>query len=120
MKRNCYLDLRFRPSSASQPHHSMNEPLNMNRKVVAIPNSSRHMLDVTELQARVIIWLASQERVGNTGPSSATSHYLQSQALLMHAPQGFTIKKSLRNFLQKRKKRSQKSHAHCISEYSTT
>ncbi|KAL2327136.1 hypothetical protein Fmac_020563 [Flemingia macrophylla] len=93
----------------------------MNRKVVAIPNSSRHMLDATELQARVIILLASQEREEKSkGPDSATSHYMQSQALLMHAPQCFTIKKSLRNFLQKRKKRSQKSHAHCISQYSTT
>ncbi|TKY47914.1 TIFY 5A [Spatholobus suberectus] len=108
MKRNCYLDLRFRPSSASPPHYSI-----INEKVVAIPHSSRHVLDVTELQARVIIWLASQD---NTGPASATSLSLQSQALLMHAPQGFSIKRSLRNFLQKRKKRSQKSHPHCNSQ----
>ncbi|RDX59739.1 hypothetical protein CR513_61833, partial [Mucuna pruriens] len=56
------------------------------------------------MQARVIIWLASQEREGRTGPALATSLSLQSQALLMHAPQGFSIKTSLRNFLQKRKK----------------
>ncbi|KAK7393813.1 hypothetical protein VNO78_22377 [Psophocarpus tetragonolobus] len=121
MKRNCYLDLRFRHSSASSPlpHDSMNEPWTMNKNVVAIPHSnSRHMLDVTELQARVIIWLASQDN--NTGPTSATSLSLQSQALLMHAPQGFSIKRSLRSFLHKRKTRSQKSHPHCISQYSTT
>ncbi|KAH1034867.1 hypothetical protein AAZX31_20G058200 [Glycine max] len=111
MKRNCYLDLRFRPSSASSPHDSI-----MSKKVVAIPQSRRHMLDVTELQARVILWLASQEREGNTGPASATSLSLQSQALLMHAPQGSSVKRSLRNFLQKRKKRFQKSHPHCFSQ----
>ncbi|XP_047150244.1 uncharacterized protein LOC124822289 [Vigna umbellata] len=115
MKRNCYLDLRFRPSSASSPHHSMNELLNMNKKVLAIPHGGggRHMLEVTELQARVIIWLASQEMDGSSrGAASAMSLSLQSQPLLMHAPQGFSIKTSLRNFLHKRKKRSQKSHAH--------
>ncbi|CAJ1965006.1 unnamed protein product [Sphenostylis stenocarpa] len=114
MKRNCYLDLRFRSSSASSPHDSMNELLNMNKNVVGIPHggSGRHMLDVIELQARVIIWLASQKRDGSTEAASATSLSLQSQALLMHAPQGFSIKTSLRNFLHKRKKRSQKSHPH--------
>ncbi|ESW17961.1 hypothetical protein PHAVU_006G001900 [Phaseolus vulgaris] len=117
MKRNCYLDLHFRPSSASSSHHSMNElmNMNMNKKVVAIPHAAaaRHMLDVTELQARVIIWLASQEMDGSSrGGGSVTSLSMQSQPLLMHAPQGFSIKTSLRNFLHKRKKRSQKSHPH--------
>ncbi|RZB42681.1 protein JAZ13 isoform X2 [Glycine soja] len=119
MKRNCYLDLRFRPSSASSPHDSilfLAFVVSMSKKVVAIPQSRRHMLDVTELQARVILWLASQEREGNTGPASATSLSLQSQALLMHAPQGSSVKRSLRNFLQKRKKRFQKSHPHCFSQ----
>jgi len=65
------------------------------------------------VQARVIIWLASQEMDGSSrGAASATWLSLQSQPLLMHAPQGFSIKTSLRNFLHKRKKRSQKSHAH--------
>ncbi|XP_057431347.1 protein JAZ13 [Lotus japonicus] len=105
MKRNCYLNLRSNPSS----RESMNEALNVNQQMVAIPHSRRHMLDVTELQARVIIWLGSQEmeaRKGNKGPASIPLFPLQPQALLM---QGFCIKRSLHNFLQKRKKRS-KSH----------
>ncbi|XP_057431038.1 protein JAZ13-like [Lotus japonicus] len=125
MKRNCYLNLRSNPSSRESMKQTefflhlqiylfvqgffRNEALNVNQQMVAIPHSRRHMLDVTELQARVIIWLASQEmeaRKGNKGPASIPLFPLQPQALLM---QGFCIKRSLHNFLQKRKKRS-KSH----------
>ncbi|KAK7316514.1 hypothetical protein RJT34_00037 [Clitoria ternatea] len=108
MKRNCYLDLRFRPS--------MNEPLNINKRVFAIRhNTPQYMFDVAEIQARVIIWLVSQEMNGGKGTATASSlSFLQSQlALLIHAPQVFSIKRSLRNFLQKRKKRTQKLHLQC-------
>ncbi|KAK7306889.1 hypothetical protein VNO77_44849 [Canavalia gladiata] len=121
MKRNCYLDLRFRPSGSTSPHDSMNEPLSINKRVVAIQHNRRHhTFDITELQARVIIWLASQERNGSTGASSAPSlSILQPRALLMHTPQGFSIKRSLRHFLQKRKKRSQ-SHISIATHNSKT
>ncbi|KAK7320236.1 hypothetical protein VNO77_29541 [Canavalia gladiata] len=56
--------------------------------------------------ARVIIWSASREMEESTG--------LQSQALLMNVSQGLSIKKSLHNFLQKRKKRSQ-SHSSIVA-----
>lgn len=62
------------------------------------------------LQARVILWLASQEveeSNGGTGPAPTLSISLQPRALLLHDPQGFSVKRSLHNFLQKRKKRSQ-------------
>ncbi|KAL5071933.1 hypothetical protein RYX36_022820 [Vicia faba] len=66
--------------------------------------------DERELQARVILWLASQEmegRNGSEGIHPTLSLSLQPQALLMHASHGFSIKRSLQNFLHKRNKRIQ-------------
>ncbi|RDY02177.1 Protein TIFY 5A, partial [Mucuna pruriens] len=123
MKRNCYLDLRLHSSSSnSTSHRSMqaistlssqylhfcrNETLNIHNKLVAILHNGRHcMFDTAELQARVIIWLASREMEESTG--------LHSRALLIHVSRGLSIKKSLHNFLQRRKKRSQ-SHISIVT-----
>lgn len=60
---------------------------------------------------RVIILLASQEMEEKNGSKRSTptlSLSLQPQVLLMHASQGFSIKRSLLSFLQKRKKRCPK------------
>ncbi|XP_061356726.1 protein JAZ13 [Gastrolobium bilobum] len=122
MKRNCYLVLRFHPSSGYSPrHNSKNELLSINKQVVAVLHNKRHMFDITELQARVIIWLASQEmeeKDASMGPAPTPSLLLQPKALLVHAPNGISIKRSLRNFLQRRKKRSQ-SHI-AIATHSST
>ncbi|XP_020234371.1 uncharacterized protein LOC109814370 [Cajanus cajan] len=100
MKRNCYLGLRLHSSS-------MNETLNMHNKLAAILHAhGRHCIfDRAELQARVIIWLASGGMEESTG--------LHSQALLIHVSRGLSMKKSLQNFLQRRKKRSQSNISNC-------
>ncbi|XP_027938927.1 protein TIFY 5A-like [Vigna unguiculata] len=96
MKRNCYLDLRLHSSSS---HTSMNGKFNIHSiKLAAILHNQRHCIfDTTELQARAIIWLASREMV--------KTRSLCSEALLVHIPPHLSIKKSLHNFLQRRKKR---------------
>ncbi|KAL5126065.1 Protein TIFY 5A [Glycine soja] len=83
-------------------HFCRNRTLNIHNKLVAILHNGRQCIfDTAELQARVIIWLASREMEGSTG--------LHSETLLIHVSRGLSIKKSLQNFLQRRirKKRSQ-------------
>ncbi|WVY91066.1 hypothetical protein V8G54_036580 [Vigna mungo] len=97
MKRNCYLDLRLHSSSS---HTSMQatSTLSFHIKLAAILHNQRHCIfDTTELQARAIIWLASREMV--------KTRSLRSEALLVHISPHLSIKKSLQNFLQRRKKR---------------
>ncbi|KAI5393104.1 hypothetical protein KIW84_060299 [Lathyrus oleraceus] len=82
---------------------------NVNKQTVN-DSHDRDKFDEREFQARVIIWLASQEmegRNGNKGLQPTLSLSLQPQALLMHASHGFSIKRSLQNFLHKRNKRIQ-------------
>ncbi|CAL0323067.1 unnamed protein product [Lupinus luteus] len=114
MKRNCTLDLRFHSSSSySLPHNSTNEPLNISKQLLhAILHKRSHTLDITELQARMIIWLAKQEmeeiKNGGTRTNNPMPLFsLQLHALLMHLPQGISIKRSIGSFLEKRKKRCQ-------------
>ncbi|XP_019457768.1 PREDICTED: protein JAZ13-like [Lupinus angustifolius] len=113
MKRNCTLDLHFHSSSSySLSHNSMNEPLNISKQFLhAILHKRSHTLDITELQARMIIWLANQEmeeiKNGGRRRNSIPLLSLQLHALLMHLPQGISIKKSIGSFLEKRKKRFQ-------------
>nr|XP_004502076.1 protein TIFY 5B-like [Cicer arietinum] len=103
MKRNCFL--------GSSSHKSMNEKINVRKEFVAIAHNGHLMFDESELQARVIIWLASQKIEGKNGSKGSRpilSLSLQLRALFMHnSSQGFSIKRSLHNFLQKRKKRTQ-------------
>ncbi|KAE9599485.1 hypothetical protein Lalb_Chr14g0362711 [Lupinus albus] len=113
MKRNCTLDLPFHPSSSySLSHNSMNETLNISKQLLhAILHKRNHTLDITEIQARMIIWFASQEmeenKNGGTRKNPMPLISLQLHALLMHLPQGISIKRSIGSFLQKRKKRCQ-------------
>ncbi|CAL5203491.1 unnamed protein product [Lathyrus oleraceus] len=101
MKRNCYFDSLSQKSTDD-----------IDKQLVAIAHGY-HKFDDREFQARVIIWLANQEMEGRNGRKNfppTLSLSLQPQVLLMHASHGFSIKRSLENFLQKRKKRIQ-SHA---------
>ncbi|KAI5393105.1 uncharacterized protein LOC127095684 [Lathyrus oleraceus] len=87
----------------------MGKRFNVNKQTVN-DSHDRDKFDEREFQARVIIWLASQEmegRNGNKGLQPTLSLSLQPQALLMHASHGFSIKRSLQNFLHKRNKRIQ-------------
>ncbi|CAK8566966.1 unnamed protein product [Lathyrus sativus] len=103
MKRNCYLDLLSQKS--------MNEKSKVNKKLVAISPE--------EFQVRVIIWLANQEMEGRSGRKKlppTLSLSLRPQVLLMHASHGFSIKRSLENFLHKRKKKIQ-SHVSVVTSH---
>jgi len=63
------------------------------------------------LQARAIIWLASEQMEGKNGSNKESTPTLslsmQPSALQIHASHGFSIKRSLQNFLQRRNKRIQ-------------
>ncbi|KAL1307188.1 uncharacterized protein LOC107496185 isoform X1 [Arachis duranensis] len=106
MKRNCCLDLRLRSSSSH--HRSIicrNEMLELHNKLVGIIHDGRScMFDITELQARVIIWVASSQKVEERIVG------IQTQALLMYASRGLSVKRSLQEFLQNRKRRCQSTH----------
>ncbi|KAK2442539.1 Protein TIFY 5A [Trifolium repens] len=85
-----------------------NKELNVNKHLVV--NIPHHKFEERELQARVMIWLASQEmeeKNGSKGSTPTLSLSLQPRALLMHTSHGFSVKRSLQNFLEKRKKRIQ-------------
>ncbi|KAL2316522.1 hypothetical protein Fmac_030398 [Flemingia macrophylla] len=129
MKRNCHLPIRPHSSTCSPSHCSMqaltfhyelqqpngmefffryllifqhfcrNETLNIHNKLAAILRGRQCIFDTAELKARVIIWLANGGMEESTG--------LHSQALLIHVSRGLSMKNSLQNFLQRRKKRSQ-------------
>ncbi|KAK2965288.1 hypothetical protein RJ640_004157 [Escallonia rubra] len=70
-------------------------------------NGRMSVCDVTELQARAIIMLASQEKEEKsktpTG-SKPSSPLIQSP---LYSPTGLSMKRSLQRFLQKRKHRTQ-------------
>ncbi|XP_045818511.1 uncharacterized protein LOC123911183 [Trifolium pratense] len=91
-----------------ESHKSMNEELNVNHQFVV--NIPHHKFEERELQARVMMWLASQEMEEKNGSKESTptlSLSLQPRALLMHTSHGFSVKRSLQNFLEKRKERIQ-------------
>ncbi|KAJ8770323.1 hypothetical protein K2173_014933 [Erythroxylum novogranatense] len=75
------------------------------QQVAIVYNGRVNVLDITELQARAIIWLASREmdqRI-NTGRSNITTVPLHYQ---LYSPPGLSLKRSLQRFLQKRKRRA--------------
>ncbi|XP_028795971.1 protein TIFY 5A-like [Neltuma alba] len=113
MKRNCELELGLQPRT-NRPGNSIDEPLDITEQhhPPQILHSGRHcFIDVTEFQARVIIWLASRGMEGSGTGAGTSSFWVQSQALMsgggcVHGG-GLSLKKSLHSFLQKRKKRLQ-------------
>ncbi|XP_028758882.1 protein TIFY 5A-like [Neltuma alba] len=114
MKRNCELELGLQPRT-NRSGNSIDEPLDITEQhhPPQILHSGRHcFIDVTEFQARVIIWLASRGMEGSgTAGAGTSSFWVQSQALMsgggcVHGG-GLSLKKSLHSFLQKRKKRLQ-------------
>nr|GME01573.1 protein TIFY 5A-like [Ipomoea batatas] len=134
MKRNCGLELRLVPSSLSFPakdcHHFQQHPkLEMNKmmngsttkeeqqQLTIFYNGKVVSCDVTELQAKAIILVASQQKLNTAAmmtsfsvPSPLPSPALQSQQLC--SAYGLSMKRSLKLFLQKRKNR-----VHAASPY---
>ncbi|KAL2524448.1 Protein TIFY 5A [Abeliophyllum distichum] len=122
MKRNCNLQLRLVTPSVSfnstDNNGNYHPPMldmvsgnsNEKQQPLTIFYNGRMLTacDVTELQARSIISLASQEmEKSNTPPSCGPlSPLLQSP---LYTPTGNSMKRSLQRFLQKRKTRAQEA-----------
>ncbi|CAK7340367.1 unnamed protein product [Dovyalis caffra] len=88
------------------------EPTMSQQHITIFYNGRISVCDVTEFQARAIIWLASremEERIKSARSNQAPKP-LHSQ---LYGPPGLSLKRSLQMFLQKRKKR-----AEAISPYS--
>ncbi|PON32825.1 Tify domain containing protein [Parasponia andersonii] len=125
MKKNYNLDnfgFSF-PTISSVPIHCHQTPsmkhkyripsvLSHQQQVTVFFNGRAFVCDMTEMQARAIILIASreiEERKDTQGSELALSIWLQSQ--LYRSP-GFSMKRSLQRFLQKRKQRSQSSSSY--------
>ncbi|XP_071699764.1 protein TIFY 5A-like [Rutidosis leptorrhynchoides] len=131
MRRNCNLELRLVPPSPytfSDDHHRLinaTEEINgeakekQNQQLTIFYEGKDSVCDVTELQARSIIKLASEEmedKWRKTPRSIASSQPLSplmpspSSSLSPSpspSPSGLSMKRSLQRFLQKRKHRMQ-------------
>ncbi|CAA2988221.1 protein TIFY 5A-like [Olea europaea var. sylvestris] len=116
MSRNCNLKLRHVASASSNstdynhPKFEMSGNSNeKNQTLTIFYNGRMTAADVTEVQARAIISLASREtekksnanKPPSSGPSSLLSH--------IYNPTGTSMKRSLQQFLQKRKTRARKA-----------
>ncbi|KAL5771947.1 hypothetical protein ACOSP7_011556 [Xanthoceras sorbifolium] len=121
MKRNCSLELRLLPPSDSVSSsdfggagRSTSPPENQQKQLTIFYGGRVCVCDVTELQARAILMIASREmeekmRSPSSGsPSSASppvSPIIESQLYSPVPPTGLSMKRSLQRFLQKRKHR---------------
>ncbi|XP_031130107.1 protein TIFY 5A-like [Ipomoea triloba] len=124
MRRNCNLELRLSPSSdynaaaaqqlPTSDHSSpstlltkstISEDIRQQQQLTIFYDGKIVSCDVTEIQARAIILLASQERTKKTTrtvSSEPSSPLLQKQ---LYSPTALSMKRSLQRFLQKRKNR---------------
>ncbi|XP_055821960.1 protein TIFY 5A-like [Solanum dulcamara] len=106
MRRNCNLELSLMPPSPNNFSMEDQELENKQSQQLTIFYNGKFVVsDVTELQAKAIIHLASREmekKTHKTPPpmSEPSSPLLQPQT-------GLFMKKSLQRFLQKRKNRIQ-------------
>lgn len=125
MRRNCNLELRLFPYSASLPsnngspqqkHHQEQEQeqeQHQQQLMTIFYNGKICVCDVTEFQARSILLLANREMEESvlmktpSGSSEPSSPTLQSQVYSPTTPSGLSMKRSLQRFLQKRKNRIQ-------------
>ncbi|KAJ4825409.1 hypothetical protein Tsubulata_030902 [Turnera subulata] len=115
--RNCSLDLRLAPFSTSLSSSVYSLQNNMaDPSKLFITHQERKSsgqgpfvsnCDATELQARTILWLASQEVKERISSVQSRPPSLHSQ---LYGHSGLSLKRSLQRFLQKRKKRAQGSY----------
>ncbi|XP_022136494.1 uncharacterized protein LOC111008192 [Momordica charantia] len=109
MGREFSLELGLWPSSSvSQPKtfqfSAIPMTVNHQQQIMVFYNGTFSFCDLTELQARAILRLASQEKNGN-------GRWANPEWLSLQMPKngngnaGFSIKKSLQRFLQRRKTR---------------
>ncbi|KAJ9153171.1 hypothetical protein P3X46_026640 [Hevea brasiliensis] len=131
MRRNCNLELRLFPTS-DQDHHrqteASNEEQRQEQQITMFYNGSVCVADVTELQARAILMLASRTmednmRINSSGSSSSSSSSGQlvsptlASPLPVYSPNnnGLSMKMSLQSFLQKRNHRIQTTYPYNIN-----
>ncbi|XVF40123.1 hypothetical protein PTKIN_Ptkin01aG0086000 [Pterospermum kingtungense] len=123
MRRNCNLELRLLPSAYDRHdmvEESSESPESQQRQLTIFYGGRVCVCDVTELQARAILMLASREtdeRIKTpTGLGLGSGSKLEPEPELgspmvkpqLHTPStGLSMKRSLQRFLQKRKNRIQ-------------
>ncbi|KAG8385272.1 hypothetical protein BUALT_Bualt03G0024700 [Buddleja alternifolia] len=127
---NCNLELRLSPSAFSYSSYYNGQYSSMLNGVGEIANDKKQQLtifyngriaacDVTELQARALISLASREmeEKSNSSPGSDPTSPMVNRPLCSPAS-GLSMKRSLQRFLQKRKTRAQSTYPYPILRHS--
>ncbi|XP_034700626.1 protein TIFY 5A-like [Vitis riparia] len=116
-RRNCNLELRLLPPntdySSPQHHHNMMmetgrgspQEQQQQQQLTIFYDGRICVCDVTELQARAILLLASREMEEKTRTPTASDAISPSLHSQLYSPTGLSMKRSLQRFLQKRKNR---------------
>ncbi|XP_055821959.1 protein TIFY 5A-like [Solanum dulcamara] len=106
MRRNCNLELSLMPPSPNNFSMEDQELKNKQSQQLTIFYNGKFVVsDITELQAKAIIYLASKEMKEKTNQTS--SPISEPSSPLLQPETDLFMKKSLQRFLQKRKNRIQ-------------
>ncbi|KAI9120802.1 hypothetical protein K1719_007835 [Acacia pycnantha] len=109
MRRNCNLELRLFPSFETRSTEQDSESPQQNmQKLTIFYDGKMCVFDVTEVQARWILMLANREMKerARTPNGSGSEPSSPNTTVPLYSPNGgLSMKRSLQNFLQKRKNR---------------
>ncbi|XP_028764848.1 protein TIFY 5A [Neltuma alba] len=112
MRRNCNLELRLFPSfETSHLRDTSTEPDSESpqqnlQKLTIFYDGKMCVCDVTEFQARSILMLANREMKERARTPNGSSEPCSPNTVPLYSPGGgLSMKRSLQNFLQKRKNR---------------
>ncbi|KAF5748875.1 protein TIFY 5A [Tripterygium wilfordii] len=109
--RNCSLDLDSSSFQSLNQQQTSTVPeaskaATQKQPIAFFHNGQMNICDITELQARAIIWLAGREMEERIKKTSSRGPKAPSLSQLYSLP-GVSMKRSLQRFLQKRNKRTQ-------------